>query len=390
MPFGLNLSLLLILWFISSWFKVDKIVLRNGLKNKWFLLLLSFLVLTIISAMFSQNTKEAVTAIEVKLSFLAFPYFFFLFKFEEGTIQRVVSAFVSGCLFALVLLLLRATWLYFSTGDNYFFYNRFSFMLHVGYFSMYLLFSIVLLTLVYPVWFKQDKWIRPFSVFMTILFSIGIFLCASKIGIIAIFIVLLLIPLVKFKEVITIKRIGIALMALSAIIILLYNALPTPFERLANAFNTASSQNIDKTSSESTAVRMLIWGECIDIIKQNFWFGVGVGDANDVLQNSYRQHGLTGALAHNLNTHNQFFQTFIGLGVSGFIVLLIATLGTMVYGFIKKNIVLVLFSVIIILNFLVESMLQTQAGNLFYMSMLCLLLNYNLTEFKTGEMHTHS
>ncbi|HRD40798.1 MAG TPA: O-antigen ligase family protein, partial [Bacteroidia bacterium] len=85
-----------------------------------------------------------------------------------------------------------------------------------------------------------------------------------------------------------------------------------PFERLSNAFKTASSANVDKTSVESTAVRMLIWGESMEIIKNNFWWGVGVGDANDVLQAAYKEHGLTGALEHNLNTHNQYFQTFIG------------------------------------------------------------------------------
>ena len=389
MPFGLNLSVLLMLWFICSWFKADKVVMLSGLKNKWFIVLVSFLALTIISALFSENKKEAITAVEVKLSFLAFPYFFFLFKFNEGTVKRIVSAFVSGCLFALLFLLVRATWLYVSTGDNYFFYNRFSFMLHVGYFSMYMLFSIVVLFLVYPVWFQYDKWIKPVRLAMAVLFGIGIFLCASKIGIIALFIVLLLLPLIVFKEVITIKRIGISLIALTAIVILLYNVLPTPFARLTSAFNTASSQNIDKTSSESTAVRILIWGESMEIIKQNFWFGVGVGDANDVLQNNYREHGLTGALAHNLNTHNQYFQSFIGLGVLGFLLLLVSTLGAMIYGFIKKNTVLILFSVIVLLNFLVESMLQTQAGNLFFLSMLCTLLNYNLTEFKGNDTHPH-
>lgn len=364
----------------------------GGLKNKWFLVLVSFLVLHIISAIISDNTKEAATAIEIKLSFLAFPYFFFLFKISEYTIKKMATAFVSGCMFALIVCLIRATWLNISTGENYFYYNRFSYFMHVGYFSMYMLFGIILLFLIYPIWFAKDQWINPIRFSLITFFGIGIFLCASKIGIIALLIVLLLLPLIKFKDVITIKRVGIALIALTGFVVLMYIVLPTPFLRLSNAFNTASSDTIDKTSSESTAVRILIWGESMEIIKNNFWFGVGVGDANDVLQNSYKEHGLTGALEHNLNTHNQFFQTFVGLGLPGFIILVVLTIGTMIYAFVKKNLVLVLFSVIIILNFLVESMLQTQAGNLFYVCFLCLLLNNNLTHLGADmatQNHTH-
>lgn len=390
MPFGLNLSVVIILWFVTSWFKVDKAYFLNGLKNKWFLTLVGFLVLHIISALLSDNKNESLHAIEVKLGFLAFPYFFFLFRIEDFTIKKMLTAFVSGCFFALMACLGRAGWLYLSEGENYFYYNKFSYFMHAGYFSMYMLFAIVVLFMVYPVWFGGDKWLNLIRYFFIAAFVVGVFLCASKIGIIAFLIVGLLIPLVKFKDVLSIKRVGIALIFLTALVVLLYNVLPTPFERLTNAFKTVSSGNIDKTSGESTAVRMLIWGESVEIIKEHFMFGVGVGDANDVLQARYKEQGLTGALAHNLNTHNQYFQTFIGLGVIGFVILLISTLGAMIYGLMKRNIILVLFCVIIILNFLVESMLQTQAGNLFYGCFVCLLLTrnvFNLSGVETKHEH---
>lgn len=361
----------------------------SGLKNPWFLTLLGFFILHVVSAILSDNQQESMRAIEVKLGFLAFPYFFFLFKINSLTIRRMVIAFISGCFFALVACLLRALWIYLADGENYFYYNKFSYFMHAGYFSMYMLFASVVLFLVYPLWFEKEKWLTIIRLFLILSFIVGIFLCASKIGIIALLAVGILLPIIRYKEVITPGRFVGFLLALCALVAILYVALPTPFERLTNAFKTASSENIDKTSSESTAVRMLIWGESMEIIKNNFWWGVGAGDANDVLQESYKEHGLTGALEHNLNTHNQYFQTFIGLGVIGMIVLVISTLGSMIYGFIKHNTLLVLFSVIIMLNFLVESMLQTQAGNLFYGFFLCLLLQYNLMKI-SNEHQCHS
>lgn len=254
--------------------------------------------------------------------------------------------------------------------------------MHAGYFSMYMLFAGVILFLVYPVWFNEDKWANVIRLFFIVFFTVGIFLCASKIGIIAFLVIALLLPLIRFKRALSFKRIGVAIISLAAGLIVLYNVLPTPFERIINAINTNSQANIEKTSSESTAVRVLIWGESMEIIKQNIWTGVGAGDANDVLQARYKEQGLTGALEHNLNTHNQYFQTFIELGILGFVILMISTVGTIVDGLVRKNAILILFSVIIVLNFLVESMLQTQAGNLFYVFFACLLLSVDPNLFQ--------
>jgi O-antigen ligase len=378
LPFGGFLSVLIILWLIASWFCFDKEKAKKGLKSKWFQLMIAFFFFHVISALLSDNLQEGIKSIEIKLSFIAFPYFFFLFGFHADTIKRMVAAFVSGCFFALMACLVRATYIYYSEGQNFFFYNDFSYFIHTGYFSMYMLFGIVLLQLVYPAWFPGDKMLSPLRHFFTLMFVIGIFLCASKIGIIAFFIVMMIVLLYKFKSHLNLKITFISVFALLLLTFALYKLVPTPFERLANAFETAQSENIDKTSGESTAVRILIWKESIGIIQENFWFGTGTGDWNDVLQKRYADKGLTGALEHNLNTHNQFFQTFIALGVIGFILLLTITLGTMIYGFVRKNYILFIFSLIIILNFMVESMLQAQAGNLFYVFFLCLLLRYDL------------
>lgn len=390
MPFGLNLSVLVILWFVTSLFKIDKTRFAKGLKSKWFLVFVVFFVFYSVSAVFSENAKGGLNAIELKLGFIGFPYFFFLFGINKTTVMKIITAFVSGCFIALIVCLMRAGWLFIIEGENYFYYTRFSYFLHAGYFSMYLCFALVLVFILYPRWFNSDKWINAVRYFLITMFIFGIFLCASKIGIITFLITAILVPVFVYKQIISLKGILFGFVGVFALAFLLYIVMPAPFSRLSSAFSSITSGNIDKASSESTAVRMLIWNESIAIVKQDFWTGVGAGDANDVLQGRYKQQGLTGALEHNLNAHNQYFQTFIALGVFGFLILAALTIGAIVYGVVKKNLILVLFSVIIILNFLVESMLQTQAGNLFYCYFLCLLLTtnlLNLVEADTKQVH---
>jgi O-antigen ligase len=384
LPFGGFLSVLIILWFITSWFCFNRETVNEGFKNKWFWILLSFLLLHVLSATFSDNKREALTSIEVKMSFLAFPYFLFLFRFSQVTIRNICVAFVSGCFFALLACLARATYIYVMRGDNYFFYNDFSYWIHTGYFSMYMLFALIIVQLAYPKWFKEDIYSKYIRRFFTVMFVVGIFLCASKIGFIALVVAGSILVLIKFRSFLNAKTIGVSVAGLCILIFLLYKFVPGPFERLAVAFDTTTAKNIDKSSGESTAVRILIWNECVDIIKTDFLLGVGSGDANDVLRARYEEKGLTGALEHNLNAHNQFFQTFIALGIIGFVMLLLITFGVMIYGFLRANVILGLFGIIIILNFLVESMLQTQAGNLFFVYFLCLLLRYDL--LKNSEL----
>jgi len=214
--------------------------------------------------------------------------------------------------------------------------------------------------------------------FMSIAFLITVFLCSSKMGLIT---AILLLPLTFFVILYNHgyrKIIGGLVIVFIISIAVAYKIFPTPFDRMQRAFKVSSStETLDKTDTESTAVRILIWKEAVKLIKTNILFGTTAGDANDKLAEAYEREGLTGAFSKRLNAHNQFLQTFIGTGIIGFIVLLLMTLGALVYSFMKKNYILALFSVLCIFNFLVESMLQAQAGFVFFAFFFCFLTQYN-------------
>ncbi len=155
------------------------------------------------------------------------------------------------------------------------------------------------------------------------------------------------------------------------LLILSSKIFPTVFERL-QSISSLNINQLDKTSSESTTVRFLIWEQSIEIIKQNILVGTTVGDTNDALYKTYQQNGLTGALEHSLNAHNQYLQTFIGLGIIGFLALCLLTFGQLIKSFLQKNFLLFIFSLLIIQNFLVESMLQAASGTLFFVFFYCI------------------
>ncbi len=371
LPFGsLVLSGLIVLWTIVSLLNIDKEQFKKGLGNQHFWWLLSFFIYTVISALFSANKTEAGFSIEIKMCFVLFPYLFFCFKWPIQIIKRCVVSFVSGCFFACFVLIVRSSYYAVTGHPEYFFYTQFSFFIHASYFAMYLILAIAFVILLYPTWFKAQKNITYTFYLFLLTFVVTIFLCSSKLGLISFFISAPLILLYKYRSFLNVKKVSFLVLGILVLGFFAFKLFPEAFSRLSS-LTTVSSVTLDKTSSESTTVRILIWEQCLHIMKDNFWLGTGVGDANDALYKAYEANGLTGALSHKFNAHNQYFQTFIGLGVIGCLILFVLTFGYLIKGILKKHFLLFLFSLLIVLNFAVESMLQASAGVLFFVFFFC-------------------
>jgi O-antigen ligase len=373
LPFGsLLLSAIIVLWTLCSFFNISRETFVLGLRNRLLWLCYLFFICTFVSAIFSDNKEEVLFAVEIKMSFLLFPYLLFCFRWPMPLIKRCIVSFVSGCFFASVYLILRALLFSINGQPEYFYYTMFSDFIHASYFSMYLMLAVIFTLLLYPRWFQTQKSIIYSSYFFIAIFIATIFLCSSKLGIISFFTCVPLLFLYKWRRKLSLKLTVYFVTAFLFAIFIGFKMLPGPFSRL-NTLRNISFENIDRTSAESTTVRLLIWEQCIDLIIESPIAGHGVADANDELYRKYEYHGLTGASEHKLNAHNQFFQTSIGMGLSGSLLLFALTFWQLIAAAFRRRIILFLFSLLIIMNFMVESMLQASAGVLFFVFFLCLL-----------------
>jgi len=130
-------------------------------------------------------------------------------------------------------------------------------------------------------------------------------------------------------------------------------------------------------AKESNAERILIWKSDLATIQKNIPLGSGTGDIKDELIQTYLQYNYTDLAKKNLNAHNQFFQTAITLGLAGIIAIIACFTIPLYIGFRSKNIILLSFIIITIINFSVESMLEVQAGTIFFSFFYVLLLKHN-------------
>ena len=121
-----------------------------------------------------------------------------------------------------------------------------------------------------------------------------------------------------------------------------------------------------QTTTESTAARIMTWDASLKIIKENFWIGVGNGDTKQELLQKYNSLGYQGPARLQLNAHNQYLETMLYTGVFGLLILLEIFIVPIVL--LNKNKTFFwMFAITYGLHFLFESMLNTQAGVIFYL-----------------------
>ena len=203
---------------------------------------------------------------------------------------------------------------------------------------------------------------------MILLFSLSIILANSKAVILTLFLTLFLAGLYYGYKRGFLKT---SLLITSAFLILvsfLIYKTPQLYLRIADSKRIIKNyiNNENLKDYEGTSQRILIWQSSITIIKKHFLIGVGAGDVKDSLMEEYSKKGYKDIIAKNLNAHNQFLQTFIATGVVGFIILFSLFIFPLINSFKRKNFMFFSFLIIVMLNLLTESMLETQAGVIFF------------------------
>lgn len=334
-----------------------------------------FFLLHVIGLLYTDNKSSGSFDIQVKLSLIAFPLLYGSRPLQSEKIKYVFISFLAGGIVCSAILLTRATISYLSSGDsNYFFYESFSAsLIHPSYLSMYLNLGICWILIQLK---NRNLIVGRFtiliSVLIILLFSGMVVLLSSKLGMITLALVYLISLIYYCRKKYIIGLIGIALTVITGIAI--FKFVPAVADRIKNSINSLTAPTVNNADAESTTVRMLIWKAANQVISEHPLFGAGTGDAKDVLMQEYKKRGMTGAYDHKLNAHNEFYQTFVSLGFIGFAILCLQLFLPLFVSIKEKNLIYTVFILIIVLNFLPESMLESEGGVMFYAffnSLLC-------------------
>ncbi|MFO7922966.1 MAG: O-antigen ligase family protein [Bacteroidales bacterium] len=119
-------------------------------------------------------------------------------------------------------------------------------------------------------------------------------------------------------------------------------------------------------SGHSLAQRFEYWKTGFDIIRNNFWFGVGTGDVAAAFDKQYAENDSLLDPEWQLRAHNQFITFLISFGITGFLIVMFAMIAPFFIEERQSQILPFIFASVALLSMLTEDTLETQAGATFF------------------------
>ena len=283
--------------------------------------------------------------------------------------------------------------------------------MHTAYQATFTSFSIFILVYIYLNKEYSHNWIFSCLIALQFLF---LFLLSSRMQILCLSVVT---PIFLIFHYYLKQKIYLGFSYTILAFVVSYFLVSTPSVLNNRYKQTVSHISSIGNDSQNSDPRKFIWKKAIDIIKYNWLFGVGVGDAKDVLVSSYSKESskpitdhavdstinILKANSKNLNTqvkkltsdhtilkkeseniliqqinkyrffakkkynfHNQYLQTFATVGCFGLIILIYLLSHLFIVSIIKKDFIVSVFLFLIAMSFLTESMLERQAGVIFF------------------------
>ena len=241
----------------------------------------------------------------------------------------------------------------------YLFYSRLSPIVHPSYMSMYIVtaMSVLLYYIKKGVYLFYNKYTTVSIVLM--LFLINVMLL-SKIGILAAVLLILFYVYVWMKSE---KKYKLGIVIVFGMLVFMFLSYKNVefIKYRVDELGTLFISGDNNKSESSSGIRLHIWEHATTLVKEKPMLGHGTGDVRDVLVEKYTEHNLISALEHQYNAHNQFFQILISSGIIGLLLFLLST-----YFGAKSNPLLLQFIVITFIFMSVESILENQAGTIFF------------------------
>ncbi len=366
------IALMVLNWIIEGRFRQKVQLVRSDRMRMLTLSFGLFYVLYLAGLIYTTNFEYGLFDLQVKFSILIFPMLFATAveeSFSNSQRRQLLIVFISGCLAGSLLFMGKAVVeTVYNHAENAFFYGSLSWYFHSSYLSMYYNFAIaaILGHLITLDWKRKIPW-RILEAALILWFIILVFLLSSKAGILTLGGILLFctgLLILKRKNLLG----GIIILAVGiGIFYTAYRLLPGTYQRMEIAGKVIRSDagNLNQ-SPESTAERLAIWKASTEIIQDYWLLGVGTGDVKDALYAKYAEKSMVSALNKKLNAHCQYLQTFIALGIAGFLFLVLMLVIPGILAIRRKDNLYLVFLGIFAFNILVESMFETQAGVVFY------------------------
>lgn len=408
LPFGKSFFIPVLFTWLCLVF-ISYFVKRDYTLDRFKGLLVLPIILFLLHAMgvaLSTHLHDNFSDLQFKLSLLLLPL---LYPYQRESYRmgksNLLWSFIAGCIAACLYYLgyaiyrsyslVNGIWVFNSTPpkswNNYFLGKELSYLIHPSYLALYLLVALLIIGITLKSWWK--KGLVKITIMLAILILIAcLMMLQSRAGLLGFGLLTLtgLIYLMFAKRKFLLGIIVFAvLLALSFIVLNNINRYSNTIKSLRK---TAEVGINSKSKEDGTVIRLWVWKSALSSIEKHPIWGIGPSNVREKLHDEYIKRDMKAAIYMKLNAHNQFLETWLGLGIFGLFTLLAMLFAPLWIGIKKRDWLLVGFICLCSISFMFESMLETIAGIGFFAIFYTLLvsrLTNNQTEGKEDQkLHT--
>ena len=389
LPINLNLNSYFIGLTFLTWFcfalKISKQLIRFNIKE---IIIHTFPIsIAILGLVTTINFDYGFDYISRIISFLIFPLIFGSVKFSKQQYNIFFLVLTASCL--LVFVYSGFTFIHnnlesisdFKNQNLLLKFNKFfaNSIIHPTYFSMFLILNIF--TCSFNIINTTNIINKFFFIIISLVLILFLVLLTSKMPIAALVVIALIVPIVYLIKNFNRKLLIFYLFSLITISFLgsifLKNLPNRAAQEVYNYYNYINGKELqdyyfyndlsityDTYWFEKTN-RIVIWKNCIELIKASPLYGYGTGDVQDELVKTYKKNNELWRMQF-FNTHNQYLDYQLRYGIIGTI-LLILVLGYYAHkALMSADYFYLSFIILIILCFLTENIIQRQLGIVYF------------------------
>ncbi|TXE13002.1 hypothetical protein FUA26_04190 [Seonamhaeicola algicola] len=396
LTFGLR-SIVIVLWAV-----IGVLSINFERKKKY----VSYLIISILpfiylsfTLLYSQNSTAGIKRLIQMLPFLIFPLVFYLNKdkFNKEQINKTLWCFSISVIllvfYQIVCSLFRLDYLLADLTNEEIVRNRLSnqdllnqdvissmktkrfrnYLIeltdtHFTYQGMWVIFSVFFLFKEGIRFLKKKRYLGFLLIIISIILVVWLFFISSRMPILTMFIALFCTVFV-FKK---IKfKLKILLLGLSILVLIssyfTFTTFKARVDEIVNIKFDLPSETKDTYNYDSINVRHGIYVCAAHLVKDNFWFGVGVGDSQDALNSCYNEKiGAKIYTWQDYNTHNQYLYFALATGIFGLFFYLILLYLQHKEALKYKNELYLYFIIVVALISLTENILSRSDGVMFF------------------------
>lgn len=365
----------IVLWILANipFLQISFITGRSWKSTFGLIILILPFLIYLISLLYDPEKRIIYSLLERKLSLLFFPLIFFYstFRLKSADFQKLFNVFTLA-VFAELLWVNLAVFLFSKhsvcyPGEDFIFNYRQQFEhysgIHPTYMSMFVFFALLLnidiMVRRQPVNEMLNIWVR--YGFCLVLFVAGILLGARTPLIAAVIAIVFFLFLKKglSKKILVVVGIGFVLSTAAILITPGFKNRITEFKELQwrpPVFNEENTANI------RIGIYLCSW----QLLKENWVKGVGPGQLQKALNYCYSAYPAKVYDNKNYNTHNEFLNSWLSLGIAGFIAFIMTLIFPLFYALKQKDYLYAGFLVFFFICCMTENLLSRQMGVVFY------------------------